>query len=79
MSEDLITYRIEQAEKPAQKADARMGRIEDGINELKLTLVKLPTKGDLLDYTIASLAVGLTISALVVGGIIGGLDWVKVH
>lgn len=79
MSDNLTNYRLDQAEKRAEKADERMGRIEDKIDDLKLILVKVPTKGDLLTYTLASAAIGLTILALVVGGIIGGLDWVKVH
>ena len=79
MSGGLATYRLEQAEKRAEAADARMARIEGGINDIKVTLAGLPTKDSLRNYLLASLAVGLAIMGIVIGGIIGGLDWIKIH
>ena len=37
----------------------------------------LPTRKDLLNYTLTSLGLGLALMGLVIGGIIGGLSWLK--
>jgi hypothetical protein len=39
----------------------------------------LPTKGDLWAWKVQWLAIGVTLLALIIGGIIGGLDWIKTH
>jgi hypothetical protein len=62
----------------------RVGNLETGMEEVKttlqeirVTLAKLPTKGDLINYSIGGLAIGLAIMGIVIGGIIGGLSWIR--
>jgi hypothetical protein len=42
-------------------------------------LKDLPTKKDLWDWKIQWTIISLGAVALIVGGIIGGLDWIKTH
>lgn len=51
------------------------------IGSLKLSLVErfaeLPTKRDLSSWTWQFIAAGVAGAALIVGGVIGGLDWIR--
>jgi hypothetical protein len=40
---------------------------------------QLPTKSDLKNYNLQYAAISFAFLVLVVGGIIGGLDWIKGH
>ncbi len=42
-------------------------------------IAKLPTKKDLWEWKAQWTVMSLAAVALIVGGIIGGLDWIKVH
>ncbi|WP_284945760.1 hypothetical protein [Acidisoma cladoniae] len=59
--------------------DLKVGQkdLADKMNAILFTLQELPTKNDLWSWKIQWLAIGLGAMALIVGGIIGGLDWIK--
>jgi predicted membrane-bound dolichyl-phosphate-mannose-protein mannosyltransferase len=59
-------------EKLSAKVDATEVR-------LSAQMATLPTRSDLRNYYTQSLAIGFAFLVLVVGGIVGGLDWIKVH
>jgi hypothetical protein len=64
--------------------EARFARLEDDVREvkadLKLLLAKvsaLPTRANLNSYMLAGLTLGFATMAIVIGGIIGGLSWIR--
>jgi hypothetical protein len=67
VSRDLAVIRSSQKE---------TSRILSGISS---ALEKLPTKDDLWSWKLQWLAIALGTVAFIVGGIIGGLDWIKDH
>jgi hypothetical protein len=49
------------------------------LSSLASSLEKLPTKNDLWAWKLTWLTIALVGFATIVGGIIGGLDWIKTH
>jgi len=47
--------------------------------DLTMKVDKLPTKDDLWSWKVQWLVIGLGMVAFIVGGIVGGLDWIKTH
>jgi len=47
--------------------------------DLTMKVDKLPTKDDLWSWKVQWLAIALGTVAFIVGGIVGGLDWIKTH
>lgn len=61
----------------ADQADSRMARVETKLDTLIEKVSALPTKNDLWQWKWQWTALSLATVAIVVGGIIGGLAWVK--
>jgi hypothetical protein len=61
---DLTTYRLDQFEKRADAADARMARVEDKLTTIQVTLAGLATKDAIRNW-------GLTVVAIVLATGIG--------
>jgi hypothetical protein len=71
-------------ESRVSKLETHMDYVRSDLAEIKgdlktvvATLSSLPTKRDLTANIIASIAIGLAVLAIVVGGIIGGLGWIQ--
>lgn len=76
--------RVIRLEEWAKHSDQRMGRMEDKLDRIgdvlgrvENSVVGMATKRDLANYTFAGLGIGLALMALIIGGIIGGLGWIK--
>ncbi len=54
-------------------------KIDDSEVKLSSQMSQLPTKSDLKNYNLQYAAISFAFLVLVVGGIIGGLDWIKGH
>jgi len=63
-----------------ENLETRLAAQTDNL-EIRLTaqIKELPSKADLRSWNLQLLVAGLTILLLIVGGIIGGLDWIKGH
>jgi len=62
-------------------AELKAGQKEmaKALAELASVVKELPTKNDLWAWKMQWLAIALVGFATIVGGIIGGLDWLKTH
>jgi hypothetical protein len=62
-------------------ADIRAAQTESAqaLRAMTGKLERLPTKDDLWAWKFQWLGIALVVMAAIVGGIIGGLDWIKVH
>lgn len=76
--------RIIKLEEWAKHSDQRMGRMEgkldrigDVLGRVETSIAGMATKRDLATYTFAGLGLGLALMALIIGGIIGGLSYIK--
>jgi len=49
------------------------------LTDLTMDVKQLPTKDDLWSWKVQWLAIALGTVAFIVGGIVGGLDWIKTH
>jgi hypothetical protein len=56
---DLVTYRLDQSEKRAEAADARMARVEDKLTTIQVTLASLATKDAVRNWGLAVVAIVL--------------------
>jgi hypothetical protein len=65
---DVTQYRLDQFEKRADAADARMARIEDKLTEIQVTLAKVATTDNVRNWGLvvvaAILATGLSVGGL---------------
>jgi len=61
---DLVTYRLDQFEKRADAADARMARVEDKLTSIQVTLAGLATKEAIRNW-------GLALAAIVIATGVG--------
>jgi hypothetical protein len=61
---DLMAYRVDQIEKRAEAADARMARVEDKLTAIQVTLASLATKDSIRNW-------GLAVAAIVIASGIG--------
>lgn len=57
--------------------ETRVSRLESKVDGIARSISDLPTKNDLRNYFLQSLALGFAVMAVVIGGIIGGLSWIK--
>ncbi len=79
-----MDQRVTRLEEWAKHSDQRMGRMEekldrigDVLGRVETSVAGMATKRDLANYTFAGLGIGLALMALIIGGIIGGLGWLK--
>lgn len=54
---DIMSYRLDQFEKRADAADARMARVEDKLTIIQITLAGLATKDAIRNWGIAIIAI----------------------
>ncbi|MBP7336898.1 hypothetical protein [Niveispirillum sp.] len=73
----MTDARLDRLERDVTTLHQDMRDIRSALGQIQVTLTSLPTKRDLTTNTWSGLAVGLAIMGLVVGGIIGGLSWIK--
>ena len=57
--------------------ETRVSRLEGAIGRIDRRLADLPTKADLWSWKIQWTAISVGAIAMIVGGIIGGLAWIK--
>ena len=57
---DVVRYRLDQFEKRADAADVRMGRIEDKLGAIQMTLAGLATKDTVRGWAITVAAIVIT-------------------
>jgi len=62
--------------KDTSKALTSLTMAVDAVNH---RLDDLPTKQDLASWQVQWIIIALAIAAMIVAGIIGGLDWIKTH
>jgi septal ring factor EnvC (AmiA/AmiB activator) len=74
MRENMAEFRNEMRE--FHKAQQETNK---SIMELKADMQKLPTRDELWSFKIQWLAIILVGCVAIIAGIIGGLDWIKVH
>lgn len=73
----LLKQRADQTDKRLESMDGKLDGLVKSIGDLSVAVAKLPTKETLASWT-QQMAIGaLAVAALIVGGIIGGLAWVK--
>jgi hypothetical protein len=63
---DVATYRMDQYEKRADAADARMARVEDLPTEIRVDLARKPTVAGLWGMVAATIGVSVAMVALFV-------------
>jgi hypothetical protein len=65
---DLLAYRVDQIDRRAEAADARMARVEDKLTAIQVTLASVATKDSIRNW-------GLAVAAIVVasGGGVGAM------
>jgi hypothetical protein len=68
---DITSYRLDQFEKRADLADARLVRIEDKLTDIQVTLADVATKDSIQNWGLATIAIvvatGVGIGAMGVG------------
>jgi outer membrane murein-binding lipoprotein Lpp len=67
---------IRASQRDATKA---ISELASKLSELATKVETLPTKDDLWSWKVQWLAIALAAVAFIVGGIFGGLDWIKTH
>lgn len=73
----LLKQRADQTDKRLESMDGKLDGLVKSIGDLSVAVAKLPTKDTLASWT-QQMAIGaLAVAALIVGGIIGGLSWIK--
>jgi len=74
---DGADMRIAKLEVHVENIQSVLGDIRSELRGLASSLSHLPTKQDLFTNAIAVVVIGLTVIVITVGGIIGGLDFIK--
>lgn len=64
---DITAYRLDQYEKRAEAADARMARVEALLNDIRVDLAKKPTVAGLWGMVAATLGVAVAMIGVFVG------------
>jgi hypothetical protein len=67
---------IRASQRDATKA---ISELASKLSELATKVETLPTKDDLWSWKVQWLAIALAAVVFIVGGIVGGLDWIKTH
>jgi hypothetical protein len=70
---DITTYRLDQYEKHADAADARMARIESLLTDIRLDLAKKPTVAGLWGMVATTIGVAIAM----IGAFIGVLTYLQ--
>lgn len=73
----MTDARLDRLERDVNTLHQDMRDIRSVLGQIQVTLGTLPTRRDLTTNTWSGLGIGLAIMGLVVGGIIGGLSWIK--
>jgi hypothetical protein len=60
-----------------QRFTDNRSQVDQRFTDQGLKLAELPTKADLWSWKLQWTALGVALVAIVIGGIIGGLDWIK--
>jgi outer membrane murein-binding lipoprotein Lpp len=81
MRESVSDIRASQrdATKAIAELASKLSDLTSKLSELATKVETLPTKDDLWSWKIQWLAIALAAVAFIVGGIVGGLDWIKTH
>jgi chromosome segregation ATPase len=81
MRENMAEFRNEMREFRGELKEFHKAQQETNksIMELKADMQKLPTRDELWSFKIQWLAIILVGCVAIIAGIIGGLDWIKVH
>lgn len=74
-----MNTRITRLEEWSRLSEDRFGRIEDKLDRVLERLGTMPTRADLTTWTLTGVAIAFAVVALIVGGVVGGLDWIKIH
>ena len=72
-----LERRADQAENRSERVEGKIDAMAAVLTDIRVALVALPTKRDLTANTWQIAAVATGAAALIVGGIIGGLGWIK--
>jgi hypothetical protein len=64
---DLTTYRLDQYEKRADAADARMIRVESLLTDIRVDLAKKPTVGGLWGMVATTLGIAIAMIGVFIG------------
>jgi len=67
----LMTYRLDQFEKRADAADARMVRVEEKLNGIQVTLASLATRDNIRNWGLVLVAVIIGTGASIIAAVIG--------
>jgi hypothetical protein len=75
---DIISHSIAGAKAETDKSIAASAvRVMDAQTIVTQNLSSLPNRRDLYSYALIAIAISLATIAIVVGGLIGGLSWIK--
>lgn len=73
----LLEHRAAEADKRSERIENKIDAITGTLADIRVALVALPTKRDLTSNTWQIAGVAMVVVGLIVGGIIGGLGWIK--
>ena len=86
----VLKQRADDQDRRMARVEDKLDGLKDTLIDIKVALARLPseldakfaalpTKRDLEGWKVQWLAIGVAMFAIIVGGIIGGLEWIKLH